>query len=190
MTVTKVRTEVEDDPQQREKVYRLLIVVLVGVLVATWVAVVWLVQGKNSVDDDLEETKDSYAAGPDAQAEAERILGEMISFDYRDIGDEYDWTKYLGDDELRGEYEDRIIPRLTKLIRRTKATAEGEVVQSAYDQLDEDHVDVLAFIRQNLTDVDNKDGVLAEQWASLSMSRDGDGWLIDKVDIVSVPPPS
>ena len=63
-------------------------------------------------------------------------------------------------------------------------------MKSAYDQIDEDHVDVLAFIRQTLTDVDNKDGVVADQWASLSMSRHDDGWLIDKVDIVSVPPPS
>ncbi len=189
MSVTKV-VRPEAGPDDREKLYRLLVIVLVGVLIATWVAVVWLVQGKNSADDELEQTKESYAAGPDAQAEAERILGEMISFDHRDIGDEYDWTRYLGDDELRSQYEDSIIPRLTKVIRRTKAAAEGEVVQSAYDQVDEDHVEVLAFIRQTLTDVENKDGVLAEQWASLSMSRDGDGWLIDKVDIVSVPPPS
>ena len=37
----------------------------------------------------------------------------MISFDYREIDDEYGWTKYLGNDELRDEYEDTIIPRLT-----------------------------------------------------------------------------
>lgn len=183
-------TRVEEDPHQREKTYRLLIVVLAGALILTLVVLIWFVQGENSAEDELEDTKESYAAGPDAQAEAERILAEMISFDHREIGDEYDWTKYLGDDELREEYENTIIPRLTKVIRRTKAAAEGEVVQSAYDQIDEDHVDVLAFIRQNLTDVQNKDGVVAEQWASLSMSRDGNGWLIDKVDIVSVPPPS
>ena len=153
------RAEGRGRREQREKVYRLLIVVLVGVLVATWVAVVWLVQGKNSAEDELDETKESYAAGPGRPGRGRGILGEMISFDYREIGDEYDWTKYLGDDELREQYEDTIIPRLSKLIRRTKAAAEGEVVQSAYDQIDEDHVDVLAFIRQKLTDIDNKDGV-------------------------------
>ncbi len=36
----------------------------------------------------------------------------MISFDYREIDDEYDWTKYLGDDELREEYEDDHHPAL------------------------------------------------------------------------------
>ncbi len=86
-------------------------------LIVTWVAVIWLVQGKKSAEDDLTETKESYASGPDAQAAAERILGEMISFDYRDIDDEYDWTKYLADDELRSDYEDHIVPKLGKVIR-------------------------------------------------------------------------
>lgn len=188
MTVQKVSEP--DSGARRETVHRLVVIALVGVLVVTWGAVIWLVQGKNSADDEVERVKESYAAGPEARAEAERILAEMISFDHREIRDEYGWTRYLGDDELREEYEQRIIPRLTKLIRRTRATAEGEVVKSAYDQIDEDHVDVLAFIRQTLTDVDNKDGVVADQWASLSMSRYDDGWLIDKIDIVSVPPPS
>ena len=34
---------------------------------------------------------------------------------------------------------------------------------------------MLAFIRQTFTDVDNKDGVIAEQWASLSMSATATG---------------
>ncbi len=187
MSVEKV---VDEGQQQRERLYRLLILVLVVVLVVTWAAVVWLLQGKNSAEDDLEDTKASYASGPDAQAAAERILGEMISFDYRDIDDEYAWTKYLADDELRGDYEDNIIPKLRKVITRTKATADGEIEQSAYNTIDGDTVTVLAFIRQKLTDVDNKKGVLAEQWASLTMGRDGDDWLIDNIDIVSVPPPT
>ncbi len=77
------------------------------------------------------------------------------------------------------------------MIRRTKAAAEGEVVQSAYNLIDEDHVDVLAFVRQRARPTSTTRTVcIAEQWASLSMVRDGDDWLIDKVDIVSVPPPS
>jgi len=192
MSVEKVVDKVAEDGQQREKVYRLLIVVLAGVLVVTWVAVVWLVQAKNSADDDLDKTKESYAAGPDAQAAAERILGKMISFDYREIADEYDWTKYLGDDELRTDYEDNIVPKLAKVIRKTKAAADGEVIQSAYNTVDDTTVVVLAFIRQKLTDLDNKDGVIAEQWASLTMTRGdkNDDWMIDMIDIVSVPPPS
>jgi hypothetical protein len=183
-----------DDDQRREKVYRLVILVLVAVLVATWVAVVWLIQGKNSAQDDADKAeKDnaSYAAGPDAQAAAERILDQMISYDYRDIDSEYVWTKYLGNDDLRKDYEEKIVPGFSKLIRSTKATADGKIVQSAYNIVGDDRVVVLAFIRQKLTDKDHKGGLIAEQWASLTMVPDDDeGWLIDKVDIVSVPPPS
>lgn len=178
------------DQDQREKVYRLIIVVLVGALIATLVAVVWLVQGKNSAQDDLDGTRDAYGAGPDAQAAAEAILGEMISFDHRDLDDEYAWTRFLANDELRADYEDDIVPKLRKVIRRTKATADGEVDQSAYNIVDEETVHVLAFIRQRLTDVDNRSGVIAEQWASLTMTRRDGEWLIDEIDIVSVPPPS
>ena len=49
MNVETVVEKVEDDgQQQRERLYRLLIVVLVGVLIVTWVAVIWLVQGKKA----------------------------------------------------------------------------------------------------------------------------------------------
>ena len=195
MTVASVEKadRVDPDQEQREKLYRLIIAVAVGALIATLVAVVWLVQGKNSTQDDLDRAEEdvaSYAAGPEAQSAAEAILGEIISFDHRKMDGEYDWTKYLADEDLRADYEDSIAPRFRKVILRTKATADGEIEQSAYNIIDDDTVTVLAFVRQKLTDVDNKDGVLAEQWASLTMVRDGDDWLIDKIDIVSVPPPS
>jgi hypothetical protein len=191
-TITVVKPT--DDDRRREKVYRLLIVVLVGVLVATWVAVVWLIQGKNTAQDDAakaEKDTAQYAAGPDAQAAAERILGQMISYDYRNMDDEYVWTKYLGNDDLRKDYVEKIVPGFRKLVRSTQATADGKIVQSAYNIVGDDQVVVLAFIRQKLTDKDHQDGLIAEQWASLTMVPDHDeGWLIDKVDIVSVPPPS
>lgn len=192
MTMISVeRTGEEQD--RREQVQRLVVVLLIGALAATFVAVVWLVQGKNTTQDELDEAERdlaAYAAGPEAQAAAERILGEIISFDHRKMDREYDWTKYLADEELRADYEDNIAPKFRKVIKRTKATAAGEIEQSAYNILDEDSVNVLAFVRQRLTDVDNPDGVIAEQWASLTMVRDGDDWLIDRIDIVSVPPPS
>lgn len=193
MSVVGVERSVDRDQEQREKVYRLIIMVAVGALIATLVAVVWLIQGKNSTQDDLDQAEDdvaSYAAGPEAQAAAESILAEIISFNHRDIEDEYDWTKYLADDDLRSDYENNIAPKFRKVILKTKATADGEIAQSAYNIVDEDTVNVLAFVRQRLTDVDHEDGVVAEQWASLTMVRDGDDWLIDEIDIVSVPPPS
>lgn len=179
-----------DGPQQREKAYRLIIAVLGALVVVLGFLAVWQFQGKNSAEDDAKEVEASYTAGPDAQADAERILHEMISYDYREIDDEYEWTRYLADGELRDDYENKIIPKLQKLIRRTKAAAEGEIKDVAYNIVDDDTVKVLAFIRQNLTNVDTpRSGVIDEQWARLTMVRDSDEWLIGDINIVSVPPP-
>lgn len=178
---------------QREKVYRLTIVVLVGALIATWVAVVWLIQGKNTADDEVDKSEDelaAYTAGPDAQAAAERILGEMVSYDFREMNSEYEWTKYLADDDLRTDYEDRLTPKLEKVIRKSKSSAEGDVVRTAYNILDEDQVQVIAFIRQKLTTAQDRKGVIDEQWTSLTMVRDGDEWLIEKITPFDVPPSS
>jgi|GEM_PF-4288254 len=185
---------VGEDEQQRERLYRLVIVALVGVLVATWVAVIWLVQGKSSAEDDLEQAERenaAYAAGPDAQAAAERALDEILSYDYREIEDEFAWTSRFTD-ELRSEYEGDLVKDLRKLIERFETVARGEVVESAYEVAG-DEVQVIAFIRQRLTTkADRKAdraGVVDERWTELTMVRDGDDWLVAKIDPFNIPPP-
>lgn len=185
---------VVDDEQQREKLYRLVIIALVGVLVATWVAVIWLVQGKNSAEEDLAEAEKenaAYAAGPDAQAAAERTLDEILSYDYRKIDDEFEWTSRFTE-ELRSEYEGDLVKDLRKLIGKFETVARGEVIESAYEVAG-DEVQVIAFIRQRLTTkADRKadrDGVVDERWTELTMVRDGDGWLVARIDPFNIPPP-
>jgi hypothetical protein len=181
------------DQEQREKLFRLVILVLVAALIATFVAVVWLVQGKNSTQDDLDEAEEdlaSYSAGPEAQAAAEEILGVMTSYDYRETDDLADrWTKYLGSEELREQYETELIPDLVKAVRLTKTVAVGEVESSAYNLVDEDHVKVLAFVRQRIRSKDDPKGVLDAEWFSLDMVRDGGEWLVEEVRPYDVPPP-
>lgn len=193
-------TRVDDDRKQGEKFYSVVVGVPFGALIGIVVvlvlglgAAIWLVQARNSAQDDLERVEaenEAYAAGPDAQAAAERILGEMISYDYRDIRGEYAWTEYLADDELRSDYEDRLTPKLAKVIRKLKSSAQGEVVQSAYNIVDEDQVQVIAFIRQRIRTATDKKGVTDEQWTSLTMVREGDEWLIGEVTPLDVPPAS
>lgn len=191
MSVTRVETGAHDQ-QQREKVLRLVIVVLLGALLATLVAVVWLVQGKNSTQDELDKAEEdvaAYAEGPDALAAAEQALGEIVSYDYRDLDDEFTWTKHFTGD-LRAEYEDDLVPTFRKVIRKFQMTAKGEVAESAYDIVDSGKVQVIAFVRQNLANKDDRKGVLDEQWTSLTMVREGDTWLIETITPLNVPPPS
>lgn len=191
MSVTRAETGAHDQ-QQREKVLRLVILVLLGALLATLVAVIWLVQGKNSTQDELDKAEEdvaAYAEGPDALAAAEQALGEIVSYDYRDLDDEFTWTKHFTGD-LRAEYEDDLVPTFRKVIRKLQMTAKGEVAESAYDIVDSGKVQVIAFVRQNLANRDDRKGVLDEQWTSLTMVRDGDTWLIETITPLNVPPPS
>ncbi|WP_183093370.1 hypothetical protein [Nocardioides stalactiti] len=188
MTVQKVETS----GRAPEQTYRIVILVLVAALVVAGCVVIWLVSERNKANDEVADQKTeiaSYAAGPEARDVAEEMLLEMIEFDYRDLDDEYVWLDNFSSEELRSRFE-RQVPKLTKLIKTTKSSAEGEVVQIAYNSIDSDSATVLAFVRQSLTDANNKQGVIEEQWTTLQMVRDGDGWLIDNIDIVTVPPPT
>jgi hypothetical protein len=185
------------DLEQRERVYRLIIVVAVGALIATLVAVVWLVQGKNSAQDDADDAKEqaeegiaAYTAGPEAQAAAEEILGVMTTYDYRKTGDLADrWTRYIGNEDLKEQYENELIPDLVKAVKLTKTVAVGEVETSAYNLVDEDHVNVYAYVRQRIKSKDDPKGVLDEEWFSIDMVRVGDDWLVEQVHPYDVPPP-
>jgi hypothetical protein len=184
MSVTKV----EDEAQQREKVYRLLIVVLGCALILTLVVSIWFVQGKNTAEDELEKTKEPYAAGPDALAAAQQILEEIISYDYREIRDEFGWVDYF-DEELRDRYAEDVIPDIRKVIKALHSVAEGTIEKSAYNIVNEDEVEVIAFIRQTITTKADPKGVLDAQWSSLTMIRDGDEWLVSDITPLDVPPP-
>jgi Mce-associated membrane protein len=183
----------QDDQEQREKVYRLFIIVLTGALVATLVAVVWLVQGKNSTQDDLDDAEEelaSYTAGPDAQAAAEEILVVMTTYDYRETDDLAErWTKYIGNEDLKDQYEKQLVPDLVKVAKLTRTVAEGEVETSAYNLVDEDHVNVLAFVRQTIRSKEDPKGVLDEEWFSVDMEREGGEWLVEQIRPYDVPPP-
>ncbi|KAA1429116.1 hypothetical protein [Nocardioides antri] len=188
MSAQKVRI-LEDTPERR---YQLAIVVLLVLVLVVASLAIWLVSKKNAAEDDLEKAEadiETYQAGPDARDAAEEILLEMTSYDYRRIEDEYAWLDHFANDELRGRFEKQV-PNLKKVIRRSKARARGEVVQSAYNTIDSTSATVLAFVRQRLTDATNRRGVLEDQWTTLTLVREGDEWLIEDIDIVTVPPPS
>lgn len=193
MSVVSVE-RTDDDRLQRERLHRIVVIVLVGALIATWVAVVWLLEGKDSAEDDLAKAEDdlaSYSAGPEAQSAAEEILLVMTSYDYRRTEGLADrWTQYIGNEDLKDKYEKDLIPDLVKAVKLTKTVAVGEVESSAYNLVDEDHVNVLAFVRQRIKSKEDPKGVLDAEWFSVDMVRDGDEWLVEAVRPYDVPPPS
>ncbi|KAA1416363.1 hypothetical protein F0U44_18755 [Nocardioides humilatus] len=174
-----------------ERRYQLAILVLVVIVLVGAVSSVWLVSKKNSAEDDLKDANEkvaTYAAGPEARDAAEAMLLDMLSYDYKSIDDEYSWLDNFTSDELRKRYAQQI-PKLKKIIKASKASAQGEVVSSAYNTVDDDSATVLAFVRQVLK-ANGKKSAVEDQWTTLKMVRDGDDWKIDDINIVSVPPSS
>ncbi|MEZ0580813.1 hypothetical protein [Nocardioides sp. MH1] len=190
------RGETPGGPTPNERRYQLailvLLVVLLAVLFAPSIGLVWLVSAKNSAEDDLSKEKAdnaAYAAGPEARDAAEKMLLEMTSYSYKDIDDEYSWLDNFASDALRKRYAQQI-PKLKKIIKASQASAEGEVRQSAYNTIDDDTATVLAYVRQVLRTKGDKRGHVEDQWTTLKMVRQGDGWKIGDIDIATVPPVS
>lgn len=184
------------DTSQTERRYQLviivLLVVLLAVLFAPSVGLVWVTSEKDTANDDLDKAKEdvaTYAAGPEARDAAEKMLVDMTTYSYKDIDDEYSWLDNFASDDLRKRYAKQI-PKLKKIIKASKASADGEVKESAYNTIDEDTATVLAFVRQELRTKGQKRTTVEDQWFTLKMVRDGDGWLIDDLDLANVPQPS
>lgn len=194
MTITVKPAGQGTPPPGVERRYQLAILVLVALVLVATVLATWLVSKKNSAEDDLEDAQGklaAYSAGPEARDAAEADLREMISYDYRHVDDEYTWLDNIGNDKLRSRLQKQT-RNLAKVIKLSKVTAEGEIVDSAYNTIDENTATVLAFVRQSLTSPRDKKASIAEQWTTLKMTReDADSpWLIDDIDIATVPPPS
>lgn len=194
MTVTVTPSSPPESPLTTERRYQFAILVLVVLVLIATVFATWLVSKKNTAEDDLEDAQGklaTYSAGPEARDAAEDDLREMISYDYRHVDDEYTWLDRIGNDKLRSRLQKQTA-NLAKVIKLSKVTAKGEIVQSAYNTIDENTATVLAFVRQTLSSPTNKHASVAEQWTTLKMTRDDPDspWLIDDIDIVDVPPPS
>jgi Mce-associated membrane protein len=188
--VQKGETPTATSPTERR--YQLAVLVLVVLVLVGAVFSLWLVSKKNSAEDDLRKAESdnaTYAAGPEARDAAESMLLDMTSYSYKDIDDEYTWLDNFSSDELRQRYAKQI-PKLKKIIKASHASAKGQVVVSAYNTVDEDSATVLAYVRQVLKTKDDQRGAVEDQWTTLKMVRDGSGWKIDDIDIVTVPPPS
>src|SRR3546814_5897263 len=110
----------------------------------------------------------------------------MTTYDYQDIDEVYDWVDRLTNADLKAKMtaneED-----FKKIVTIAKATAEGEVVDSAYRANGDGSVKVIAFIRQEIRDAEHKGFKIDEKWATLVQVEDAGTWLVDKVDLSNVP---
>jgi Mce-associated membrane protein len=152
----------------------LLVVLLVVVL--AW---------RTSADKDAEGRRalELQRAGQQAQVAARRAVIAMTTYDYRTLGRDFAWVHSAGTASFQRHYAQVSRPIKT-LVARLHATAKGHVVASAATARDPDHVTVLLFVDQTLTNASAGGARQLDQpRVTMAMVRSHGRWLVDDVEL-------
>lgn len=180
-------TRVEDTGTDAlEKRYRTIIVVLAAALVLAAVALGLMLKAKGDADERADAAEDEVAGLAAAESAARELLLDMTTYDHTDLDEVYDWVDQLSDDELK----DRMSANedaFKKIVRLSKASAEGEVVDSAYRANEDGSVTVIAFVRQEISDAEADEPKLDEKWATLVLEEQSGEWRVSDVQLSNIP---
>ena len=170
---------------------RTAFLVLSAALAAALVAIVILVVKVNDVTGDADAAT-ARRAGLAAQSDAAEaalkaartVLVDMTTYDYKTIDEDFDWIDQITDPNLH-ERMAKNVKSLSRIIRDSKATAKGEVIDAAPRAVDAKHVEVLAFVDQLIKDAENKGYKVEEQRISMTMVLDDGEWRVGRLDLLS-----
>lgn len=123
-------------------------------------------------------------AGEAAVKAARQVLADMTTYDYKTIDDDFGWIDQITDPDLHARMA-KNVESLTRIIRSSKATAKGEVVDAAPRVVDAKNVEVLAFVDQLIKDAEHKGYKVEEQRISMTMVLDEGEWRVGRLDLLS-----
>ena len=160
----------------------LLVMSLVALLV---VVLLWQTGGSKGEDQAVRYA----AAGKAADRAARRAVVEMTSYSYKTVDQDFRWVDDAGTHKFQKQYAEVSKPIKT-LVVQLRATAKGTVVASAPIVKDADHVTVLVFVDQAISNpgtggADPQRG-LDQPRVTMQMVRQGGRWLVDEVKISSL----
>lgn len=180
-------TRVEDgDTDELKKRYLTVIATLAAALVLAAVALGLMFKARGDADDRADAAEDEVAGLAAAESAARELLLDMTTYEHTDLDEVYDWVDRLSDDELK----DRMTANedtFKKIVRLSKASAEGEVVDSAYRANDNGSVTVIAFVRQEIRDAESEQPKLDEKWATLVLEEESGEWMVADVQLSNIP---
>lgn len=174
---TKGDTAVSGAPDGRA--WRIACGVLAALLVGALVGCLLLWQDRS----DLEERAEAERA---ATEEAERIVVAWLTYDYRTYRDDMAWVTDSGTESFQEDYSPEALEGLRKrMIGPRQLVSRGRAVNSAATVQDADHVTVLVFTDQTLTDKEIRreggEALHARSGVELSMVREDGEWLVDEM---------
>jgi Mce-associated membrane protein len=151
-----------------------LAVALVAALVG--VALLWR---ERTADGDQE------AAGAAAEKAARSAVAEMTTYDYRTVADDFAWVDDAGTERFQAFFG-RVSKSAISFIKSVKASATGEVVDSAAAFVDDEHVRVLLFVDQKITSQGSKGAKLDQPRVTMNMVLQDGHWLVDEMQVNDV----
>ena len=152
-------------------------IVLAGLLALALVACVGLAvsraQSQARIDADATATR-----------AAERVVVNWLTYDYRTYRDDMTWITKSGTPKFRKEFSAEALEGMrNRIIGPRQLVSRGRVVNSAATATDADHVKVLLFTDQKLTDKqirrENAAPLHARSGVELTMVRVKGAWLVD-----------
>jgi Mce-associated membrane protein len=159
----------------------LLVMSLVALLV---MALLWQTGSGGSKDGDRAIAL--AAAGKAADKAARAAVVEMTTYSYTSIDKDFRWVDDAGTAHFRKQYAEVSKP-IKELVVRLKARAKGTVVASAPKVTDVDHVTVLLFVDQLITNpgtgTSGAQRGLDQPRVTMSMVRQDGRWLVDEVKL-------
>jgi Mce-associated membrane protein len=139
---------------------------------------------------DPETGSSSGSAGAQQLQEAEHAAEQaarkdavaLTTYDWSSLEADFAWAKSDGTTAFQARYAQVSAP-IRDFVLKIKAHAVGSVVASAATAKDADHVTVLLFVDQAITNETNSERRLDQPRMSMSMVRSGGRWLVDDVKI-------
>jgi Mce-associated membrane protein len=129
------------------------------------------------------------AAGKAADKAARAAVVEMTSYDYKTVNQDFSWVGDAGTTKFQKHYREVSKP-IMKLVVQLKAKATGTVIASAPLPQDADHVTVLLFVDQAIsnpgTGSTGPQRGLDQPRVTMQMVRQHGRWLVDEVSLSSL----
>lgn len=180
-----------DEADRRDR-YQLVVTGLASVLVMSLVALLVVVLLWQTGGDDAKAGDRAVAraaAGKAADKAARVAVVEMTSYDYRSVTKDFAWVDDAGTTRFQEQYAEVSEP-IKKLVVQLKAKATGTVVASAPIVKDVDHVTVLLFVDQEITNpgrgATGPQRGLDQPRVTMQMVRQHGRWLVDEVSVTSL----
>jgi Mce-associated membrane protein len=164
-------------PESAGRNWKRISIVLAALLAIALVAAVGLgvsrAQSQGRVDAERAATR-----------AAERVVVNWLTYDYRTYRDDMSWVAESGTPKFRKELSAEALDGMRKrIVGPRQLVSRGRIVNTAATASDADHVKVLLFTDQTLTDKDIREEkappLHARSGVELTMVRSGGTWLVD-----------